>query len=244
MLGPQSPIPFKLPQPWRRFPVQAGAGRRAPSCWGRWLATAQYLPVPPARGGGDGGSCLPGDIVDSSGEAAVGSGYPKLGWAKSWFWIWDFAEHFDCSHRSRLGLCCWPVPLRARWNIREARGEALTPLFKPAAGQGGMLTLALRGCKHPNWGCVPVLSVETRASFQQAVTNAAALLGMPMPSGEERSAHAHTGGMRMVLVGAWSLVNVVGEGENLTTSGKMQWNYTKYVWCGAQKKQVLLHKRP
>ena len=107
-----------------------------------------------------------------------------------------------------------------------------------------MLTLALRGCKHPNWGCVPVLSVETRASFQQAVTNAAALLGMLMPSGEERSAHAHTGGMRMGLVGAWSLVNVVEEGENLITSGKMQWDYTKYVWCGAQKRQVLLHKRP
>lgn len=107
-----------------------------------------------------------------------------------------------------------------------------------------MLTLALRGCKHPNWGCVPVLSVETRASFQQAVTNAAALLGMPMPSGKERSAHAHTGGMCMGLVGAWSLVNVVGERENLITSGKMQWRYTKYVWCGAQKSRCFCTKDP
>lgn len=33
----------------------------------------------------------------------------------------------------------------------------------------------------------------------------------------------------------WSLVNVVGEGENLIASGKMPRGYAEYVWCGAEK---------
>lgn len=188
------------------------------------------------------GSCLPARAAPL--WAALGKRPWDQGTRIGVGQILDDAECFDCSQRPSLGLCCWPVPLRARQSIREARGEVFTPLFEPSAEQGGTLPLALRGCKHPNWVCAPVSSVETRASFQQAATNAAAPLGMPMPSGEARSTRARAGGMRVGLGGAWSLVNVVEEGENLITSGKMQWGYTKYTWCGAQKSTHFCTKDP
>lgn len=148
--------------------------------------------------------------------------------------ILDGAEHFDYSQGPRLGLC-WPVALRARQSIREARGEALTPLFEPS---GGTLSLALRGCGRPKRVCAPVSSVETRASFQQAPTNAAGAIR----AGEERSCSR-----------GW---DVHGAGGSLVSCecgrgrGKSDYKWQNVVGfhyvhvVRSTEKHTLLHKRP
>lgn len=42
----------------------------------------------------------------------------------------------------------------------------------------------------------------------------------------------------------WSLVSLVGEGESLITSGKMQGGYATYVWCRARKSLHFCTKEP
>lgn len=79
MLRPRSPWSFRTTAALAMSP---SAGRRVCFCRGRWLSTAQHLPVPPARRGGDSWELPP--VGSSSGEAAAGLGYPKSGWAKSW----------------------------------------------------------------------------------------------------------------------------------------------------------------
>lgn len=155
----------------------------------------------------------------------------------------DDADCSNCSERSRLGLCCCPIPPRVRQSIREAFGEALTPCFKPSAEQGGTLSSACEAARIlTGFVCLYCQQRQEHPSRRQRQI-------MPMPSrdadairgGEEQAGRAW-GWRELGLLRTWE--GRGGDGENLIRKWQNAVGLQQICVVWSTEKHALLHKRP